>query len=385
MFGRITSLFGRDDSGRKRAARRAIVSLETLEHRLVPSSDPSAELLGYDWHGGGQVSMRVSGATGAWQSNEFTDSGSRQSIGRWTYGASQGDPVAYVANSTPSLLASFCVDTGVKTLQVKAEGGSLSFLSQVVPVHGRSATVSLAGQENVGNVIDNRLVTFQWFERINGRAWKSVPGGESTSQRLFVTHSQALHPGGSQTTARRMNYATGLAKGIAQSNTMAIADAISKDAMSRFVNRTEGDPWTGERAWLVMKDKGMCADDSWLMTDALGELGIQSHVCFVYPRTYSWLGLVQDDPEGNSMRLGSHALLGYVVGGQVWQNYEACCFVPATHRYYLGGMGGQSAPTAFQVLETVTGPGGARQAWGDDFHKGKPVTVPWPKSPPPTY
>ncbi len=76
--------------------------------------------------------MRETGPVGTWKTNDYNDPGAHPTAtgpGKWAWfiGDSEGDPEAYVANSTPTLKANFSLAKGVKTLQVMATGGGLSF------------------------------------------------------------------------------------------------------------------------------------------------------------------------------------------------------------------------------------------------------------------
>jgi hypothetical protein len=99
---------------------------------MVAAADQAqAQLIGVAWYGKGQVQMRESAGHGGWASDAITDPGSHPTATgpnhySWVRNDSQGDPIAYVANSTPSLNALFALSlpppssARVRTLQVKA-------------------------------------------------------------------------------------------------------------------------------------------------------------------------------------------------------------------------------------------------------------------------
>jgi hypothetical protein len=364
------------------------------------SDPPQAYLCDVAWYGKGQVKMRTTGDLGQWKDDLYTDPGERQTATgpynpSWIIG-SEPDPVAYVAGSTPSLRARFSVHPKVKTLQVKAEsvdaGPKIHFQSPKISVNGKSTVhINLTGQEAVGSKIDNRQITLRWYERVNGGPWRPEPNStnrQEFSQTLFVSHAKPLDPGVNRPTARRMEYAANLADGLGHANILAIADAIAQDAMSRYANRQEGSVWEGEAAWQVMYTPSICADDAWLMDNALGLLGIWSQVRYVYPQHYSWAGLVGYAPGLNEHRTDGpdNAWLGYVGYYGEWENYEACTFLQkgSAHRYYLGGESGHFETSAIDVLNHVTN-NGQNQAWMDEYLNHNPISVSLPAGPPPTY
>jgi hypothetical protein len=390
----------------------------------VPAAagDAQAFLIGVAWYGKGQVQMRTSSGHGFFFLDSLTDPGSRPTDTgpnkySWFFNDVLGDPVAYVANSKPILKGLFSLtlpppkSAEVKTLQVRAEGGGLSFESQVVrvPKGASQVKVTLTTKNTVGDNIDDRDANLQWSENVNGQGWMPEPGVGHTSQVLFVTYGQPKEPGVNRPTARRIEYATDLAKGIVHSNLMAVAGAIDADAMSQshFINRTQGDIYAKEAGWKVLTDGGgMCADESWLMHDSLDVLGIWSQVRFVYPRAEGgylpngkknngWAGLLGYGPQLNEWRTTDFRksktasdYLGYLDGAAgAWENYEGCCFVHsgADKRYYMGGYAGLAGAstfetTAFGVWNYVTNDG-ALQRWNDD--RNTPIAP--PTAPPPTY
>ena len=375
--------------------------------QVAAANDPMAWLIAIAWYGKGQIQMRATGDRGAWVSDTYTDPGSHATAtgpGKWAWflNDSEGDPEAYVAKSTPTLKANFSLDSGVKTLQVQATGGGLSFESAVVGVKGLSnVNMTLSGKKNVGDNIDNREVVFQWQERINGGGWIPEPGTGTTSQHLFVTAAMPLNSSADRPTAKRIDYATNLAKGKPASDITAIANAIDLDAMARYANRQTGVIWTGELAWQAMYTNSFCADLSWLMDDGLGVIGIASEVRFVYPRaqtaymqptgvvTHGWEGLLNTAAGWNEYRTNDFLTLkkaatdylGYIGTQGEWENYEACCYVKKGLGYYLGGDPGKYASTAIEVLNFVTN-NGANQRWQDQ--QSGPA-VHYPTATPPTY
>ncbi len=179
-------------------------------------------------------------------------------------------------------------------------------------------------------------------------------------------------------------------------------------SQSHYTDRQTGDVYANGAAWQVLDTGGICADEAWLMDDALGVLGIWSQVRYVYPRaasaylqpkgklTSGWAGLLGYNPGENEYRttdfvkLGKNATdyLGYLDGGAGghWENYEGCCFVHtgSDQRYYMGLYGGTGTTyelTAYDVWNYVTA-GGAYQRWQDE-QTG--AAVPKPTGPPPTY
>jgi hypothetical protein len=396
MFSALKNLFTvKKGSAVRRKTNPFRPTLEELEPREVLSSPQVGVFLAeFQWQGIGQVSMRVTGQQGQWQSNSYTDPGTRPSVGAWTFSGSNGgqaeaDPVAYVGNSVPSLSAHFMLDwsdASVKTLQIRASAtdGFIQFLSPQFQVTQPRIVETLRGQNTVGNVVSDRPVTLQWSERVNGGPWQPISAINTTSQRLFVTYATALSPAVNHTTAVRMDCACTWAIGVNcshnETNIMAIANAIDKFVMPADNWDPNIQAGEGEKAWSDVVNTGeikqcQCVDLAWLMSDALGELGIWSQVRCVYPRTVTWAGLYGANPGLNQYRTGAapntNAWLGYIGDEGEWENYEGCCFVHAglDQRYYLAGFTTvKYESSAFAVWNYET-KGGKQQAWMDDYSK----------------
>ena len=157
--------------------------------------------------------------------------------------------------------------------------------------------------------------------------------------------------------------------------------------------------YTYASAWKVLEPNGnggTCADESWLMDDALGVIGIWSQVRYVYPRAanayykgkliHDWTGL-WSTKQGWSKRAAYEGQIKmprttwYTWTRMATRNtFEGCCFVnlPANQgggqRYYEGGNDGYFATTAYGVWQDVTQNGAAR--WRDMLTA--PNSVPGP-------
>ena len=387
------------------APRRAIAALPAALVG-VTTPKPEAHVISAAWYGAGQVKMDFA--------QTYTDPGEGQvPFGKgqtaWMLGQQAGAPEAWVAGSTPTLYAAMCLSLGNFSFRVEAKGDGLFFDSGKVNSKGKGdVTIDLFGRNTVGDKIDDRQVNLLWYESCDGGPMKL---DVTSSQRLFVTHAQPLNADSDPTTVKRMQYGCDLAQkaNCAASNITAIAGAIDNDAMNHYTNRMGGgDPWTGADAWQVLTTKGgVCADCSYLMQDALGQLGVASDVYYIYPRaataysqttgqvTHTWDGLRDtmwsmdeyrtDDYKTQTKDSLAQDYLGYV-DRNGWENYEACCYVAQGKGYYLGGDPGVTYPKAIQVLDFVTN-FGANQRWCDEWTASPHFApaVPYPTGSPPTY
>jgi len=120
---------------------------------------------------------------------------------------------------------------------------------------------------------------------------------------------------------------------------------MSRFSLARFYEYEDG--------WAVLRTRGDCGSCAWLMTNALGVLGIGSEVRYVHPVTGSWDGLWSYQPERRNLGyMGQSGLI------QTFYYYEGCCYVTdgASIRYYLGGFNGQYRDSAYSVLMRISGP-----------------------------